>query len=90
MFPALPPGRWISALNYAKAITTFFPVSLVAIILACLTSYTDIFIIIISIMTLLNLQFMKRSKEKAQRIQDAEESQAMFSDVLTEDMKHGV
>jgi hypothetical protein len=33
---------------------------------------------------------MKRSKEKAQRIQDAEESQAMFSDVLTEDMKHGV
>jgi len=33
---------------------------------------------------------MKRSKEKAQREQDAEESQAMFSDVITEDMKRGV
>jgi hypothetical protein len=33
---------------------------------------------------------MKRSKEKAQRKQDAEESQAMFSDVITEDMKRGV
>lgn len=33
---------------------------------------------------------MKRSKEKAQREQDAEESQAMFSDVITEEMKRGV
>jgi hypothetical protein len=33
---------------------------------------------------------MKKSKEKAQREQDAEESQAMFSDVITEDMKYGV
>jgi hypothetical protein len=33
---------------------------------------------------------MKRSKEKAQREQDAEESQAMFSDVITKDMKLGV
>jgi len=33
---------------------------------------------------------MKRSKEKAQREQDAEESRAMFSDVITEDMKRGV
>jgi hypothetical protein len=48
------------------------------------------FINIIPVITFLNLQFMKRSKEKAQREQDAEESQAMFSDVITEDMKRGV
>lgn len=39
--------------------------------------------------SILEMKFMKRSKEKAQRKQDAEESQAMFSDVITEDMKRG-
>jgi hypothetical protein len=33
---------------------------------------------------------MKRSKEKALKEQDAEETQAIFSDVITEDMKRGV
>ncbi|KAJ4433878.1 M-phase phosphoprotein 6 [Periplaneta americana] len=39
--------------------------------------------------SILEMKFMKRSKEKAQREQEAEDGQAMFSDVITEDMKHG-
>ncbi|XP_068084744.1 uncharacterized protein Mpp6 isoform X3 [Anabrus simplex] len=37
----------------------------------------------------LEMKFMKKSKEKAEKEQEAEDSRAIFSDAITEGMKHG-
>ncbi|PSN52560.1 M-phase phosphoprotein 6 [Blattella germanica] len=40
--------------------------------------------------SILEMKFMKRSKEKAQRDQEAVEGEAMFSDNITKDMRQGM
>ncbi|XP_049852694.1 M-phase phosphoprotein 6 [Schistocerca gregaria] len=37
----------------------------------------------------LEMKFMKKSKERFEREKEVEDSRALFSDVITEDMKHG-